>query len=248
MILDHDDGRVDQAFSSVSIVWTGKSYHVSNGMYHSIQQVLGDRWIMLYHAAWPVSQLRPVCTLDQCIEQTNRNLRTLGRDLHGWPPGDQDQAARLLWVNWIYKRLPVEPIRKPVLAHRMGNDIVVDCGDTRLMALSLLTDPATVGVIVTDRKEQIESWPGWIQIQTDQELLFHAGFAPHAEIVCRAAQGDHAIDWLEIGDQSTSHHLHDVDLRVRMLENYLKRQEQDFQFDSTWARSPIDWTTYLADH
>ena len=213
-------------------------------MYHSIQQALDDKWIMLYHPAWPVANLRAICTLEQCMEQTNRNLRDLGRAIDQWPAGDQDQAARLLWVNWIYNRLPTEPIRKPILAHRDGNDLVVDCGDTRLMALNLLIDPGTVGVIVTDRKEHILRWTGWTRIMTDSDLREQTGFSANAGISFHVSAGDYAIDWLEIGDQSTSHHLHDIDLRVRMMQNYIQQQAQQFQFDLDWARSVIDWTAY----
>lgn len=213
-------------------------------MYHSIQQALGDRWIMMYHPAWPVEALQPLCTLDQCLEQTNRNLQQLGTNLCQWPAGDQDQAARLLWVNWIYNRLPLEPIRKPILAHREDDTLMVDCGDTRLMALNLLTDPGSVAVIVTDRKDQIARWPAWTRIQTDQDLLNHAGFPQDAEVLFRFAGTDRAIDWLEIGDKSTAHHLHDIDLRVKMMQNYVAQQASDFQFDSTWARKSIDWRAY----
>lgn len=199
---------------------------------------------MLYHSAWPVTQLRPVCTLDQCVEQTNNNLRLLGRDLNIWPSGDQDQAARLLWVNWIYQRLPVEPIRKPVLAHKEGGDLVVDCGDTRLMALNLLDDPGTVGVVVTDRKDRTADWPGWQLIQTDQDLLHHTGFDNHAEISLRVSPIDHALEWLEIGDQSTAHHLHDQNQRVRMMQAYLNHQPTTLLFDRAWAVSEIDWSSY----
>ena len=102
----------------------------------TIEQALGAQWAMFYHPQWPVEDLLPVCTLEDSIERVNHQLRR-NRDLTTWDPAFQDEAARLLWVNWIYQRLGTEPIRKPVLVHEHDDTLMVDCGDTRLMSLKL---------------------------------------------------------------------------------------------------------------
>lgn len=214
-------------------------------MYQDIESVLMDRWVMYYHPAWPITQLKPICSLPQCIAQINSTLRQRGRDIAGWPYGDQDQIARLLWVNWIYNRLPIEPIRKPILVHREKHDLVVDCGDTRLMALELYDPTALVGVVVTDSMENQALYQQWTRIHTTQELLVRAGFAQDASVSFNVCKTTHAIDWLEIGDQTTSHHLHDIEQRIRMITNYVNQQSELFEFDRDWAKSPIDWTVYL---
>jgi hypothetical protein len=49
------------------------------------------------------------------------------------------------------------------------------------------------------------------------------------------------VDWLEIGDQSTSHHLHNVSQRVSMMQEFLNTQTPDFEFDLTWPKQKVDW-------
>lgn len=209
-------------------------------MYQSIEAVLGDRWLMFFHAQWPVDRVRPVCDLETCIEQCNRNLHTLGRDIKNWPPGDINQIARLLRVNWIYSRLDHEPIRKPILVHGQGQDLMVDCGDTRVMALKL-AGQQWLSVIATDHAHAGDRYGEWEVIRTNEDLRRHTGFAADAEIWLRAGKTQ-AVEWLEIGDQTTAHHLHDQDQRIRMMQAYLNKQPVDFRFDQQWARGFIDWT------
>jgi hypothetical protein len=54
-----------------------------------------------------------------------------------------------------------------------------------------------------------------------------------------------AIEWLEIGDNTTAHHLHSVDQRVAMMQNYMD-QNPDAVFSTEWARSYINWTNYAS--
>lgn len=200
---------------------------------------------MFYHAKWPIHRLKPVCDLPQCVEQCNRNLAEYGRVLEHWPLGDRYQIARLLRVNWIYNRLPYEPIRKPILTHREQDDFVVDCGDSRLMALGLKDPAGTVGVIAIDAVGSDARYSDWIRIRTDHELREHTGFAPDAGILVRTSGADQAIEWMEIGDMSTAHHLHDLDQRLAMMQHYLHCQTRDFRFEERWAASTIDWSEYF---
>jgi hypothetical protein len=218
----------------------------------TIEQSLGAQWAMFYHPHWPVQDLLPVCTLEDSIERVNNQLQG-SRDLKTWDPSFQDEAARLLWVNWIYQRLDTEPIRKPVLVHEHDDALMVDCGDTRLMSLKLLSDPGTVGVVITVPKERSDKYIGWQQIHTNRDLKRATGFMNSANILLRQATGNYAIEWLEIGDQTTAHHLHNVDQRVDMMQQYINEQaertryvtDKDFEFSTDWARSRIDWEDYV---
>jgi hypothetical protein len=75
----------------------------------TIEQSLGDRWAMFYHPQWPIKDLLPVSTIEDSIERVNHQLQN-SRDLKTWG-GQQHEAASLLWVNWTYQRLVIEPIR-----------------------------------------------------------------------------------------------------------------------------------------
>lgn len=213
-------------------------------MYPDIRTLLGDRYRMFYHPGLSRHLLRPICDLSQCLDHVNARLREQGPQLDQWSPGDRNQIARLLWVNWIYNNLQTEPIRKPVLVHREGDCFVVDCGDTRLMALDLLESDAGIKTLVTDLHSNSYLYQDWTPIFSTQDLLTSVGFAPDAVVLWNPVQADHAIDWLEIGDQSTSHHLHDEDLRISMIQHYLSDQPGAFQFDREWIRSKIDWASY----
>lgn len=211
----------------------------------TIEQALGDQWAMFYHSHWPVQDLVPVCTLEDSIERVNRQLQH-SRDLKTWEPGYQDEAARLLRVNWMYQRLSTEPIRKPVLVHEHDETWIVDCGDTRLMSLKLLSDSGTVGVVVTVPRQRSDRYLDWQQIHTNRELKRATGFRSDAGIQLRPATGNYAIEWLEIGDQTTAHHLHNVDQRVAMMQCYIDEQaDRDFEFSIEWARSTIAWDDYI---
>jgi hypothetical protein len=214
-------------------------------MNSTIGQALGNKYLMFYHAAWPVDLLTPICTLNQCVNDVNQHITVHGKDLQQWGSAQQDGIARLLWVNWIYQRLGVEPIRKPVLTHWHLGQHIVDCGDTRLMALNLLLDPGTVGVAVTVPVEHADQFSDWDPIHTNQDLIRATGFSETAQVFVRPGT-DQAIEWLEIGDHTTTHHLHSVDLRVNMMQNYLNQQPGNFEFSVDWARSYINWDHYAS--
>lgn len=209
----------------------------------TIEQALGDQYLMFYHAQWPVDLLNPVCTLQRTIEVVNNELKYNSKKLDQWPPMKQDEIARLMRANWIYQRLGVEPIRKPVLTHLESGQHVVDCGDTRLMALNLLLDPGTVGVACTVPVNQADQFSDWTPVRTNQDLIEVSGFNSQATVLIRPGHNQ-AIEWLEIGDHTTSHHLHDVDQRVAMMQNYLNQQPVDFEFSVGWARDYHNWDRY----
>lgn len=212
-------------------------------MHQTLSQALGTQWAMFYNPAITLDRLTPMQTLDHSVNFVNQYLEKHGRLFDKWEAGAQDELARLMWVNWIYQRLPVEPIRKPVLCHLDGGQLKVDCGDTRLMALKLFNSLATIGVVVVCDKSQITQFNTWQLIKHEQELISATGFSSNACVLFRTNH-EHGLEWLEIGDQTTSHHLHNVDRRIEMIQNYINTQPADFRFSSAWAKSIVDWNKY----
>jgi hypothetical protein len=215
-------------------------------MYLTIDQALGDQYLMFYNANFPCSLLHPVCDLATCILQVNQCIDTKGKNMLHWTAGEQDQAARLCWVNWIYHNLPHDPIRKPLLVHHNGFEFVVDCGDTRLMVLNLLPEPGNIAVVSTCKVNNSSQYCDWVPIRNNQDLINVTGFSNQAQVFVTACHTNHAIDWLEIGDQGTAHHLHDVGLRLKMLQEYINSQGLNFRFDKSWVYNNINWLSYVS--
>jgi hypothetical protein len=203
---------------------------------------------MFYHPAFPIAQLTPVQTLAGSCSVVNQALDSHGTDLLSWPAGLQDEITRLLWVNQFYQNLNKEPIRKPLLIHRQQEQYIVDCGDTRLMTLQLNPEISTVSVVTTCTVSNAVRYQDWQRITSDLDLIRLAQFdIDNTTILVTATQpgADYGLEWLEIGDQSTGHHLHSVDLRLAMMQNYLDTQVSNFKFDTKWVRSPVDWLEFV---
>ena len=203
---------------------------------------------MFYHPAFPLAQLTPVQTLAGSCSVVNQALDFHGTDLLAWPAGLQDEITRLLWVNQFYQNLHKEPIRKPLLIHRQQEQYIVDCGDTRLMTLQLNPKIYTVSVVITCTVSDAGWYRDWQPITSDSDLIQLTRFDINNTtiLVTPAPPGaSHALEWLEIGDHSTGHHLHSVDLRLAMMQNYLDAQVRNFKFDTEWVRSPVDWLAFV---
>jgi len=112
------------------------------------------------------------------------------------------------------------------------------------MALDLQQADTGVKTVVTDRVGNRDLYSDWVPISSNQDLVSALEFADDSVILFNQVSSDHCMDWLEIGDQSTAHHLHDEDFRVRMIGNYLEHAPRDFKFDHVWVRSCIDWLAY----
>jgi len=209
---------------------------------------LGADYCMFYHPAIPIMQLTPMQTLDQSCAVVNQALSRLGTELSSWPAGLQDEITRLVRVNKFYQDLHKEPIRKPILVHQQHGQYLVDCGDTRLMTLQLASDAATVSVVVTCLATAADQYADWQPVASDQDLIQLTNFDPdNARIlVTKTPSGtDYALEWLEIGDASTGHHLHSIDLRISMMQQYLHTQPANFKFTRDWAKRPIDWSAFV---
>jgi hypothetical protein len=218
----------------------------TNKIMDQVGTMLGQRYMMFYHADMPINKLTPQQTLSESVDLVNVYMKQHGRDLDVWEPGLQDEIARLVNVNWIYQNLPHDPIRKPILVHQDNNKYVVDCGDTRLMALNLCPTPPTVSVILTTLRELADSFSDWDSITNDAELIEHVKMDPGSvSIYYTPTEHDkqYAVSWLEIGDTSTSTHLHDMNKRLGMMQGYLDQQANDFVFSTDWARQSIEWRT-----
>jgi hypothetical protein len=216
----------------------------------TISQILGSNYAMFYHTGLPVYEFTPVQTLDHCVKISNNLLNLYGRDFSLWESRHHDTVARLMNANWICQRLAIEPIRKPILVHQQNNKFIIDCGDTRLMAVSAVKNPPKLSAVITVRSQQANQYADWIQVKTNQDLIRLCGFDPdQTGIFMTAADADldWCIDWLEIGDRSTSHHLHDIDARIRMLQAWVTDQPANFKFSVAWISQPIDWTKYQAN-
>ena len=205
---------------------------------------LGNKYAMFYNPSILPTSLLPGNTIENSINTINQQLKLLGRNLSVWPWGYRDEIARLLRVNWIYQRLPIEPIRKPILVHKNHGQLCVDCGDTRLMALKLCNQTPPVSVIITCLIDKVNSYANWQRIYTSQELTDCIGFDPDLTQIFFTTsdpQATYAFTWFEIGDPSTKHHLHDCDQRVRMMQHYLDTQPSNFEFTVDWVKSRINW-------
>jgi hypothetical protein len=211
----------------------------------TISTALGTRRAMFYHDAWSFRKLVPGCTIDKSINQVNQSLKTYGRCLAQWSWHEQDEIARLCWVNWIYNRLSKEPIRKPVLTHEESDQLVVDCGDTRLMSLELTEKEHLISVIAVVDINCVDRYQQWSRIYSEQDLIRLTKFSNDAVVLLRPGINK-AIEWLEIGDITTTHHLHDREERIQMMQCYLLGQSDDFKFSRNWAKSVINWNGYKA--
>ena len=211
-----------------------------------VRLALGEHYRMFFHPALPVDAVIPGCGLNESLSIVNQALCQNPGHWHQWNWQQRDEAARLVRVNWIYQRLELEPIRKPVLLHEQHDQLHVLCGDTRLMALNLLTDPPPIPAIITCEHDRADKYQTWVEIRSDSQLIDFLRFdKENTTILFSAAEPGcgTAIRWFEIGDSSTAHHLHDEQKRWQAFclwheKNPIKH------FCKQWARSNIEWTHY----
>jgi hypothetical protein len=209
-----------------------------------IQQVLGTQYAMFYCDKFDCAQLTPLQTLPACVATVNTALTQYGKNLNDWPEFYKNQAAKLVRANVIYQKLHTEPIRKPILVHREKDKFVVDCGDTRLMALNQLPNSTMVSVIITCSIDSADQYQHWTRIHNTADLSACTGFAldsSKVQTVRAESDADYALCWLEVGDQSTAHHLHDPQQRLHMMQHYLDQQSENYCFDQSWLLKDIKW-------
>jgi hypothetical protein len=202
-------------------------------MIDQVQLLLAPDYHMWYHPSIRTDHLSPVLSLTEAMYRANQLLE-MSPDPRNLTDLQQDCVARMVRVRWIYHNLDRMPIRKPILAHLDRGRLIVDCGDTRLMALSLLPSLSTVSVLITARSDQRHEFAGWQQITGQVQLFDLLDLDPqsaHLFYTRTDAGTPWAVSWLEIGDNSTNHHLHDTRLCIDMLCQELTA---GFRFSSTW--------------
>ncbi len=215
-----------------------------------IQNALGSQYLMFFHPAVPSDQFSPMLDLNCCLHQINRAIDIWGNRVSSWPSWEaKREAAKLVHASWIYQNLSTEPIRKPLLVHRLRNGLLkVDCGDTRMIAIELLAQKLLIPAATTCSHEHAHYFADWWPIASDRELLYATGlwanYHCRVQITSSNQNKDIAFDWLGISSPLTRHHMHDADQRVRMLENFLGTKDPGFRFDQHNARECIDWFDY----
>jgi hypothetical protein len=209
----------------------------------SIEKELGTEYSMFYNPALALTDILPGLSYTQAREQINASLKIHSKNFDQWHPGTRNTLARIMRANWIYQRLFQEPIKKPLLVRREDSKFRILCGDTRFMAVTADQSMQSIGVILTCPVLDNSYYKNWTQIMNNQDLVSVCGFDPQlTQIhVNKSNNIDYAIEWLEIGDNSTSHHLHDFDLRLNLMKKYLDQQAEDFEFSCDWITTPIHW-------
>ena len=218
-------------------------------MGQNVFEHLGTEYVMLWHPGLPLSAFTPVQSLENCVETCNHLLDLHGTNILSWDPQHHDIMAQLMNANWICNRLDTEPIKKPILVHGQHGKLIVDCGDTRIMSLTAISNPPCLSAITTVRKTLLSQYQTWTPVQDTNHLIKLCGFDPNqTNVLFTAAEPDldWAISWLEIGDQSTSHHLHDIGIRIQMLQQWLNTQSPKFRFSTQWVKESIDWASLAA--
>lgn len=199
-----------------------------------LADILSDRLQLYYCRSVSTKSLTPALTLEQSLAEVNQTLDRLGRSISTWPDYLADQAANLVRVNWFYQHLAQEPIRKPLLVDAQGK---VLCGDTRLMTLSLLDQSSQVSAVAVGYPDFCDAAQ---QLHSSADLIAVCGFdTASAQVIYSLT--DQQLDWLEIGDSTTAHHLHNLPQRICMLETYLRSRSLDFKFTRNWIKTKIDW-------
>lgn len=202
-------------------------------MQDRVEAMLVPDYVMFFLPDLDAAALTPGLTLREAMQHANAILNDLN-DLDSLTDLEWDCLARMIRVRWIFKNLYQEPIRKPLLVHVEHDRLMVDCGDTRLMALSLLSRPPRVSALVTCSWADQYRFETYQQIHSEHQLFETLAFDPKsAQLLWRRADpgAAWAISWLELGDHTTSHHLHDVQQCRLILES---EYSTSFRFTEAW--------------
>lgn len=209
-----------------------------------IQQVLEPDYAMFYTSKIMTNQLVPGSTFEQCRQAVNIALEQYGLQLQSWPDIYTNRVVKMVRAHVIFQNLTTEPIRKPLLIHQQNQQFFVDCGDTRLMALNQLRVPVAVSAVLTCKLSQAADFKDWYRVYNVKDLSAYTGIAlKSSKVKMSVTEPDenYRLTWLEIGDASTAHHLHDPQQRLQMMQNYLDQQSVNFRFGPDWLQTTIQW-------
>jgi hypothetical protein len=179
---------------------------------------------LLYNASVPVSAIKPLCSLDQMLDEANQNLNS-------------NTMAKMVRLNWMVANLKDEPIQKPLLVDHTG---VIQTGDTRMAAISLNEHVTHVPCLMTAPVEKMDL--DWVYVEDKNQLGAMLNINS-ADILTHDDWNYNGIDWIEFAYTHTEHHMHDEDERYRMIVNYLE-QHPDTVFTREWLQTPVNWTDY----
>jgi len=175
--------------------------------------------------------IKPLMTLDRLLEVANRNLDDrAGIGFH---------EVMIMRLNWIVNDLKSNPMRKPIVVDQDWRTIV---GDTRLMALDVLSGHVYVPVLIKTQQSQ------GILINNIAQLQQILGFDEHSTVSWQPGESDlfcDPISWFDIGDESTARHWLDEGAAAVVMDRYLNAQEGDFRFTRAWCSEPVDWYSLL---
>jgi hypothetical protein len=110
-----------------------------------------------------------------------------------------------------------------------------------------MKNPAMLSAIISVDCKQADNYSDWIPIKDNHDLIQATKFDSQTVNVLFTLTEpgtDWPISWLEIGDMSTSHHLHNVDAKIAMMKNWINSQPDDFRFSIDWVTWPIAWSEY----
>jgi len=180
---------------------------------------------LFYNSCVPTEQLKPVLTLDACLEGANNNNLTY--------------RTNLVRLNWIIQDLKYNNIQKPFL---VDDKLQIITGDTRYMAIQFHPNIQHVPCLMT---AETCNDPGWVDIKNKTELGELLDIDPE-DIITNYDWELKPLDWIEFAFYGPAcNHMHDESQRERMIVNYLT-QHPDTVFNQAWVSEKIDWSLY--DH
>lgn len=145
--------------------------------------------------------------------------------------GEGDAPANMVRLNWMVQDLRTNPMRKPIFLDRDWRTIV---GDTRVMAADVLGWHHLPAMIQSDTPRG--------QVVQDLSVCGLDG----CEILTNPAGRDifsEPVEWLEIVDPGSEHHMHDEAARADKMHRYLAANPGTV-FTREWLARPVDWNLY----
>lgn len=205
-------------------------------MQDRIETMLAGGYRMFYLPEIDPLRLTPLLRLPVAMAQANEILSSCS-DLDLLTELELDCLARMVRVKWIYQHIATDPVRKPILMHVEDNTMMVDCGDTRLMALDLMAVAPSISVLTTCLTQNSDEFATWQEITNESTLSQNLELdleSTHIQYTATDVGTAWAVSWLEIGDDSTSHHLHDTQKCLDLLGTH---DLGKFQFTRAWFDS-----------
>ena len=199
-------------------------------------------YCLLYNPRLLVSAVFPVLPLNTLLNRCNE---TLQQPQESWTPGQIDDLARLVRLNWMVEDLKTHPIIKPLVLNLRYFLMTTITGDTRLQAIELSPHVTVVSALLTIKRQYLDQFPDWTEIKDNDHLASQMRI-PVEKLIFSEDNYDwktQELDWIEFDLVETSHHMHDEDERFRMIVNYLE-QHPDTVFTRKWLQNPIKWSEY----